>query len=342
MKDPVDHYLSPFCQDAKHLCRNLSLILTAQRDHRSLIDCVGTFLINVQIADSVAIFEPLTFDSIESESQRRLSRVYPTLGERSLLATQEQGLVECLTQGLPVEVAEGNGSRYVQPILLGSRISQLVVLDGFAATAENREFVADLADLVGNLNVLHQRSERDGLTNLLNRQVFDRELSALLGEVVHPNRRDRASGVGHFLGLVDVDHFKRINDQHGHIYGDEVLLSLAQLMQRSFRARDRLFRYGGEEFAILLSDLTEPQANGAFDRLRRAVMANLFPQIGGVTVSIGFVRLEPSPPSRLIERADKALYFAKNHGRNRVESYASLLASGHLSEPAVSSDIELF
>ena len=144
--------------------------------------------------------------------------------------------------------------------------------------------------------------------------------------------------------MVDVDHFKRVNDQFGHLYGDEVLLLLARILQESFRHQDRLFRFGGEEFVIVLRALSEEEVSIALERFRARVEAHAFPQVGTVTVSVGYTGIGASDTlPEIVGRADDALYGAKEGGRNQVRSYEQLLACGQVApREKPDSDIELF
>jgi diguanylate cyclase (GGDEF)-like protein len=125
--------------------------------------------------------------------------------------------------------------------------------------------------------------------------------------------------------VVDIDHFKRVNDSHGHLIGDEVLLLVAQLMRQTFRHGDRIYRFGGEEFVVLLRCPQAQSARVAFERLRLRIGAHDFPQVGQLTVSIGYTAVDADDtPSAAFERADLAVYEAKNAGRNRTVAHADL------------------
>ena len=145
---------------------------------------------------------------------------------------------------------------------------------------------------------------------------------------------------------MDVDHFKDINDRFGHLYGDEILILVSRLIESNFfRDGDKVFRYGGEEFVVVLNAIDDESAGLAFERFRLAVEQHRFTQIEDLTVSIGFVRVEDQQtPADIIGEADKALYYAKDHGRNRVCSYDRLLALGKIRrvERVEEGDIELF
>ncbi|AZN35947.1 GGDEF domain-containing protein [Iodobacter ciconiae] len=176
-------------------------------------------------------------------------------------------------------------------------------------------------------------SETDTLTGLLNRKTLERQFQKIMGSQeeapcsnlhgIPPSegseRRRQHEDDAYFLAVMDIDHFKRINDQFGHIYGDEVLLLIAQLMQASFRSCDYLFRFGGEEFVVLMGPQMESSALFAVERFRERVARMQFPQVGQVTISIGFTRLLHSEVlSTVLGRADEALYQSKSNGRNKV------------------------
>ena len=192
-----------------------------------------------------------------------------------------------------------------------------------------------------NLALFISRNERDALTGLLNRKAFDERMEQLLQQ----NRREEDAGEESCFAFLDIDHFKQVNDRYGHLYGDEVLLWFARIMTETFRHTDFLFRYGGEEFVVVLKKVGLEQATRILERFRATVATKNFPIVGHVTVSIGVTKIDPLEPlSTLIDKADKALYYAKNHGRNQVRSYERLLAEGLLAERETGADngIELF
>jgi two-component system, cell cycle response regulator len=174
-------------------------------------------------------------------------------------------------------------------------------------------------------------SETDTLTGLLNRKTLERQFQKIMhlqkntphahqhNTLPESDRRNQQDDNSYFLAVMDIDHFKRVNDQFGHIYGDEVLLLIAQLMQASFRSGDNLFRFGGEEFVVLMGPQIESNALLAVERFRQRVEQTLFPQVGQVTISIGFTRLlNFEILSTALGRADEALYQSKSNGRNQV------------------------
>ncbi len=160
----------------------------------------------------------------------------------------------------------------------------------------------------------------DALTGLLNRRSFDRRLAA---------EHSRASRFNkpYALALIDIDHFKRVNDTHGHPAGDAVLVQLGQLLARQFREVDVVARYGGEEFAVIFPEIGSDIARDIGERMRKTIAATPFTLPDGrkidVTVSIG-VSCYPNcagDAQDVVTTADQALYEAKQVGRNRVVLY---------------------
>ncbi|WP_374487029.1 GGDEF domain-containing protein [Zoogloea sp.] len=181
----------------------------------------------------------------------------------------------------------------------------------------------------------------DTLTRLLNRRTFDDDFERLIAAAEQAEqarldsgeRREYSLAVSQpcWLGVVDIDHFKSINDNYGHLFGDEVLLRVAELMRMSFRNHDKLFRFGGEEFVVMLRNVAEDNVKGIFDRFREAVVQHEFPRVGQVACSVGFARIDPRlSPAELLGRADEALYYSKEHGRNQVNGFDELIMSGKL------------
>ena len=214
----------------------------------------------------------------------------------------------------------------------------------------DQRLVMSILRIYRNFQGLLDYSERDTLTGLLNRKTFDESFLKTVGQpapaaagAAGGGRRQRAQRCRNWLGVIDIDHFKRVNDSYGHLIGDEVLLLMSRLMRSSFRFDDRLYRFGGEEFVVLMRCADGDAAALAFERLRHNVERHLFPQVGHITVSIGFTELKAGDtPNGAFERADKAVYFAKGNGRNQLHHHADLVAAGHLADDAKIGDVELF
>jgi diguanylate cyclase (GGDEF)-like protein len=219
----------------------------------------------------------------------------------------------------------------------------------------SHKLVGSILRIYRNFQALLDYSERDTLTGLLNRKTFDEAFYKLSVSDAVSDAADaasaeplqgRRSGVAthpHYIGVIDIDHFKSVNDRFGHLIGDEVLLLLSRLMRSVFRFHDRLYRFGGEEFVVLMRCAGDAEAGIAFERLRSSVHGYGFPQVGTISVSVGYTRLRTGDtPSSAFERADRAVYWAKAHGRNQVCSHAALLASGDLADDSKVGDVELF
>ncbi|WP_237217518.1 GGDEF domain-containing protein [Falsiroseomonas oryziterrae] len=175
-----------------------------------------------------------------------------------------------------------------------------------------------LAELRRELGETHRAALTDALTGLGNRRAFERDLADLLRD-----RRRSARPLA--LVLLDVDHFKQVNDTWGHQVGDAVLRAVAARLRDALRAEDRPARYGGEEFAVLLPDMTAEAALRVCERVRCAMADRAFvlrssgERIGTVTVSGGVaVLIEGETAEAFVARADGALYAAKTAGRNRT------------------------
>jgi len=163
---------------------------------------------------------------------------------------------------------------------------------------------------------LEESSQRDGLTGLYNRKFFDEQITQ---EIL----RARRYGWLLALAMIDVDHFKSINDNHGHPVGDAVLRTLAARLQGMLRTSDTLCRYGGEEFALILPHISQENSRFLLDRLRKAVEGLDVELEDGtsvrVTVSVGIAQLEDGMTAgEMVRRADETLYVSKQAGRNRV------------------------
>jgi len=154
-------------------------------------------------------------------------------------------------------------------------------------------------------------AERDALTGLGNRRHLERRCAELLPALAQ-------DGSALSLALLDVDHFKLVNDTHGHAAGDQVLVQLAQLLRENMRTGDVLARHGGEEFVIVLPGMPLPRAAEVCERLRERVAGHPWALAGGVTISIGLVASPPLELHTLLQRADEAMYRAKRAGRNSV------------------------
>ncbi len=168
------------------------------------------------------------------------------------------------------------------------------------------------------LSRLEKLAITDGLTKLYNLRHFYTQLEIEI---------DRCNRYGHSLSLLllDIDHFKIYNDTYGHLEGDQVLVRLGQIIQSCLRTMDSAYRYGGEEFTIILPETTGEEAQTVANRLKTAVELECFlPEPGKIftiTISIGVTEyFQKEPLAEFIQRADKAMYKSKYKGRNRITS----------------------
>ena len=167
------------------------------------------------------------------------------------------------------------------------------------------------------LEALRRLATRDQLTGLLNRRVFDEILEE---EIDRSQRFDRPFS----LILIDIDHFKNVNDTHGHLAGDAVLREVARRIEKKARSVDRVMRYGGEEFAILMLEGDSEVARRLADGVRVAIETDAVSAGGDLvlplTISAGVADFphDANSADELIAAADKGLYAAKEGGRNRV------------------------
>jgi diguanylate cyclase (GGDEF)-like protein len=195
--------------------------------------------------------------------------------------------------------------------------SLIMFLDTAMATGVVAALVFMLKTQVGRLVTgMHKASTTDALTGVLNRGAFQERLERALA--------DREQVV---LALLDLDHFKLVNDRHGHPAGDRALRRFCEIVQGEARLGDALGRLGGEEFGLLLGDTDLPGAHSFADRLRATVARETAAGEVGITVSIGLA--EPAAGTTaedLLRSADVALYSAKGAGRNRVVALYGALA----------------
>lgn len=264
-----------------------------------------------------------------------------------------RALVSCIAERkLQAEQTSADGTHLLWlPVWLNDRIATcLEVTSATPYTTHAMHIIEGIMSVYRNYHALLDYSERDSLTSLLNRKTFDERFMRMVSNNaeqedstsnVQPERR-HPHAHEHWLAVVDIDHFKRVNDQFGHLYGDEVLILVANRLRSSFRAQDRVFRFGGEEFVILLRSTALADAQRIFERFRKNIEQHEFPQIGTVTVSIGFASISDQTPVVILGHADQALYYAKASGRNRVCHYDNLVQNGMLLSETSNEAVEFF
>jgi diguanylate cyclase (GGDEF)-like protein len=311
--------------------------LTAQRERRTLEISLLTTLRELLKDCTVALYNcrwidghpwwRIQLDSLEEEPQQNQPWTLPgSKMLRILLQQDERQDVYATDTGLCL------------PLYQANQVVAVLMITPHGDARVDHTLLLALARIHENfLNLLHA-SDSDTLTGLFNRRKFDSQLFAQVAQQQASTPRLP------YLALLDIDHFKQVNDGYGHIIGDEVLLMLAQRMQQFFGEDDGLYRYGGEEFAILFCAVSDEKAQAILEGFCTRIATQPFPQVGQVTVSIGFARLGSCMvPAQVIERADKALYYSKTNGRNQVNQFEALQQQGMVSEAEVASgDIDLF
>ncbi len=272
--------------------------------------------------------------------------------------------LKCLQQRDVVEIAWAgeNGPRInLLPLFSDSRKDDEGVIEVHSETAltpEQLRVVEQLRRVYRNMYSLLEYSDRDALTGLLNRKSLDdafysavlEELDGLTGipklsavpSGLSQDRRHRVP-VNYWLGSAVVDNFALINDAHGHLMAEEVLLLVARIMNNTFRTYDRIYRFGGEHFGVLMHCPDEALVLAAFERFRANVEKFNFPQVGRVTVSSGFTSvLADDSPSSALEKTERAVDFAQRSGRNRVCSHVGLVRRGFFGGVPRVGEVDIF
>ena len=181
---------------------------------------------------------------------------------------------------------------------------------------ELNEYKKTTQSLSSKLDETEAKALVDSLTNVLNRNAYNMKIAQMM--------RDFSSSKDFFcLLVIDIDHFKKFNDTYGHKAGDRVLRSVAASIQVSLRASDLVFRYGGEEFVVILNSIQEDIAFILAEKIRKSVEKEYFVDKDKklkVTISVGIACVKDGETEiELFERADKVMYVAKRKGRNQVE-----------------------
>jgi diguanylate cyclase len=274
-------------------------------------------------------------------SQARIRRLHDALDrvqDTEVVASDLHNLAGTLTAKLNARTAQLQSDRdqlrqlAEQPVGDSTsaavlRLSAKMVEDNERLESGRDRAEAEL-DRQSQLLRSHRNEARtDSLTELANRRAFDDELAEVLAD------RDQNSAPAG-LALIDIDHFKAINDAYGHDAGDEVLRRIGACLAGAVRESDFIFRYGGEEFALIMPGVRREEAIAAAERYRK-LLAELVVEVEGTTLRItssqGVSLAQPDDqPRSLTKRADAALYSAKHAGRNRTHFH-----DGRRAAPAV-------
>jgi len=262
--------------------------------------------------------------------------------------------LKCLVRREVVEIAwagEEGPRIYMLPLFSDTRKDDAGVIEIHSESTlseTNLLMIGQLRRIYRNMYSLLEYSDRDALSGLLNRKSLDDAFySAVLEELdgvtsepklaglpkgSDPERRHRVPA-NYWLGSAVVDNFGLISEKHGHLIAEEVLLLVARVMNNTFRTYDRIYRFDGEHFGVLMHCPDEALVLAAFERFRAKVEKFNFPQVGHVTVSCGFTPvLADDTPSSAVEKTERAVDFAQRSGCNRVCSHIGLVRRGFFGE----------
>jgi len=301
--------------------------ITRQTNIRDAVSALNSLFTNNFSDVSLVVYEIQSTRMDNSKTQRLicldcLSQAAPIyLGE-------DKRLFQAYTEKEELYLQDDNRkSSIILPVVLYDKsVSHLITVKHNYIDTSASELLVGLLQIFSDVfRSLHEKGY-DPLTRILNRQAFDQVASDLA--YAKANEDDIPFNA---IAMLDIDKFKSINDKYGHAIGDETLVLFAQTIRAVLRQEDLFFRYGGEEFVILVKEVHIEQAYSVLERCREAIESRRFPQVGTITVSIGFADLnEKSHPVENLSKADKALYHIKNNGRNQVCSYEELLANNLL------------
>ncbi len=321
-----------------HAVLDKIITLTNERDLISLEYLLAKALYdlilpkNIDVANAVKIYHARNLDKqifTTTDSERKPN------GE-PLSQPLKDVLQDCFIKGDEgIFNEEGKPSVTLYPLKnsQGNCIA-VIAIQALIDDTELNHTVSMVLQVYQNFAGLIRDNEHDTLTGLLNRKTFEKKVSKTLNMM---QRRKMRSGdkqhSAYFLAIFDIDHFKKINDEYGHLIGDDVLVHFSKLMAETFREKDMLFRYGGEEFIAVFECAQAADIQLVLERFRKRIAQTIFPKVGHVKVSIGLTQFMPDDVTlKIVDRADQALYFAKNNGRNQICNYATLVQSGAINE----------
>lgn len=284
-----------------------------------------------------------TVDALKKSLVRFIARLGTDMGSKAYVEERLQvGLVHCkiglkprwylgayslLETFLHDIIAESCGTDMARYLRLTTTLRKVMMFDvSLGIDAYHLDSVAALETTLAKIKKheqeLRKTSRLDGLTGVMNRPSM---MHAMKKELERSNRYSHSMSVL----FIDLDHFKNINDTHGHAFGDKVLREVCETIRHTIRVPDILARYGGEEFVVILVECPEADAVMIAERIRRAIAGHLIQKrkldvFIQVTASIGLYAHETADVSAqtILRHADRALYAAKKAGRNRVVTYS--------------------
>lgn len=314
--------------------------LTSERDSNALELALAQALFTLAGIENIAMYSAGNIN----RAKHALSSAQELPKTEEIKADMVDSLSHCLETAKITDVQYQNKRLTLFPLLC-SKLKPLAVIGvEQSSDARDNDLTIKILKIYHNFIALMNDNERDTLTGLLNRKTFDLKINHIIAGLQNAGQHNQNNDKPSYLAIFDIDHFKRVNDTYGHLMGDEVLLLFSHLLEKNLRDKDLLFRFGGEEFVGIFQCPSDETMVYVLNRIRQIVEHHPFPQVGQVTVSCGYTRIEPDDlSSNIMDRADTALYYAKNNGRNQVCQHERLVALGLLAADDTSGgEIELF
>ncbi|AYL60392.1 MULTISPECIES: diguanylate cyclase [Citrobacter] len=344
---------------ARKLKEELYQLLKSKADYSvSLLSdaiCFSSLAMDTALEAMTVSYSPSYQNSLHTQEQYRLQTIYDDVNverERQIrsFTDWENQFIYNIATGLPsgdlVFLADsdfgmwfshkgkhilgsGNLLAEMESVIaeIDNRLTQALSNQQQPGETERMSLLQDIRQLSAKIHFLlasmfealvKQENGKDSLTQLLNRRFIPTIMRREISLALHSRRPFT-------LAMLDIDYFKQINDSYGHNTGDMTLKNVAAVIYEHIRSSDYVFRYGGEEFMILLVESDESQASIILETLRKKIaelrIAASMTESFSITVSIGVAEYDYHPDyKQLVDKADRALYLAKSHGRNRVET----------------------
>ncbi len=295
-----------------HFCKELSVRLESLSSHQKTLDTAGF----VELVESATheVLESYTSGEFDLQQYRGNAcfQEYKDLALQSITSYSETNQkIEQITERHESLLQESASEEIIDFGRIAEKFNDIQTHLSDEVSRANQT----ITNLMQQVKTLEMKTTLDPLTKAYNRYALQEHLNAILA------RESLSFDI--FALMVDVDDFKKINDRYGHIAGDKVLIFISKLLKKALRDGDRVYRFGGEEFIILLNRTNQEGAVLVGERLLALCRHNkpLFQnQQIAVTLSIGLTRLVPGDSiDSIIERSDTALYRAKNNGKDRLE-----------------------
>lgn len=306
-------------------CAHDWLISLTQQDDESELDLILISAVqSILFGTKIAVYVNKFLDHVHAPKQICLSKTQDPL---NLTSEQVNNIIDKVSSN-KIHIGEINSHEVTYfPIYHFGEVIGFVLAFGHNDFSNVQiSTTVSLLNIYANQLFMLFKSKIDPLSELLNRQTFDKKIQEIISGngFLSPRTPIPKDNIWH-LAMIDIDFFKKVNDNYGHVIGDEVIILMARLIKSGFRAEDYVFRYGGEEFAVLFKCVKTEGAQYALERLRQEIEIFDFPQVGKLTISIGFTSLlnyEMVPA--LVQKADIALYHSKNTGRNKVADFKDI------------------